>query len=520
MNMIQNPVIPGFHPDPSICRVNDIYYLVTSSFEYFPGVPLFTSKNLKDWTLIGHCLTRNSQLPLNGCQNSEGIYAPTIRYHDGYFFMVTTNVSGGGNFIVHTQNPSGEWSEPAWVRQGGIDPSLLFVDDKTYFISNGDCKGNSGIYLCEINPFTGEMLTESTLISTGCGGKYPEAPHLYYINHEFYLMLAEGGTEYGHMVTMQKSTSPWGPFTPCPYNPILTNRNLPNGSDIIACTGHADLIDDIRGNWWMVALGVRTICTEGKNVLLHNLGRETYLTPVTWKNGYPMAGNNGVLQMNIPTSLPESIALEDTVKNPILSEEFSSDNWNLEFTHIRNPHLENYFLNSKDRCLVLKGCDSLCKSCVSPTFLGVRQNSFFQVAKVTISGIPENENSLAGLSVYYTNEHHYDFGITLRNGVRCLVLRRQIYDLIADTAIIPLPWETVDLQIESDKENYYFFYFTPSHEKIFLGQGTTAALCTEITRHMTFTGTFFGMFAEHMTASFQNFIRQALNIQAPKNREN
>ena len=139
---------------------------------------------------------------------------------------------------------------------------------------------------------------------------------------------------------------------------------------------------------------------------------------------------------------------------------------------------------------------------------------------MTISGIPENENSLAGLSVYYTNEHHYDFGITLRNGIRCLVLRRQIYDLIADTAIIPLPWETVDLQIESDKENYYFYYFTPSHEKIFLGQGTTAALCTEITRHMTFTGTFFGMFAEHMTASFQNFIRQTLNIQAPKNREN
>ena len=218
--------------------------------------------------------------------------------------------------------------------------------------------------------------------------------------------------------------------------------------------------------------------------------------------------------------LPSVIMMDITVKNPILFEEFSSDNWNLEFTHIRNPHLENYFLNSKDRCLVLKGCESLCKPCVSPTFLGVRQNSFFQVAKVTISGIPENENSLAGLSVYYTNEHHYDFGITLRNGIRCLVLRRQIYDLIADTAIIPLPWETVDLQIESDKENYYFYYFTPSHEKIFLGQGTTAALCTEITRHMTFTGTFFGMFAEHMTASFQNFIRQTLNIQAPKNREN
>lgn len=511
MNMIHNPVIPGFHPDPSVCRVNDTYYLVTSSFEYFPGVPIFTSKNLIDWTLIGHCLTRDSQLSLQGCQSSEGIYAPTIRYHNGYFFMVTTNVSGGGNFIVYTKNPEKEWSDPVWVRQGGIDPSLLFVNDKTYFISNGDCEGNSGIYLCEINPFTGQMLTESTLISNGCGGKYPEAPHLYYINHQFYLMLAEGGTEYGHMVTMQKSFSPFGPFTPCSYNPILSNRNLPNGSDIIACTGHADLIDDPFGNWWMVALGVRTLCTEHKSVLLHNLGRETYLAPVTWQNDNPIAGYNGILQMNIPAELPQNTDAGFTVKNPILSENFSSNHWNLEFTHIRNPKRENYFLDSKNNRLVLKGCDSLDKPCISPTFLGIRQNSFYQAAKVTISGTPDNDSNFAGLSVYYTNEHHYDLGITLRNGIRCLVLRRQIYDLTAETAIVPLPWETVDLQVESDKENYYFYYFTPSCEKIFLGKGTTAGLCTEITRRMTFTGTFFGMFAEHMTAYFQNFIRKNLN---------
>ena len=132
--LIHNPVIPGYHPDPSICRVDDTYYLVTSSFEFFPGVPIFSSHDLINWKLIGHCLTRPSQLPLKNCQVSEGIYAPTIRYHNGYFFMVTTNVSGGGNFIVHATDPKGEWSEPAWVAQGGIDPSLLFFQDKVYFV--------------------------------------------------------------------------------------------------------------------------------------------------------------------------------------------------------------------------------------------------------------------------------------------------------------------------------------------------------------------------------------------------
>lgn len=518
MQTIQNPIIPGFHPDPSICRVQDTYYLVTSSFEYFPGVPVFTSKNLIDWTLIGHCLTRKSQLPLEHCGVSEGIYAPTIRYHKGCFFMVTTNVSGGGNFIVHTQNPAGSWSEPVWIRQGGIDPSLLFHEDKVYFVSNGDCNGNSGIFLCEINPFTGEMLTESVLISRGCGGKYPEAPHLYYIQNSFYLMLAEGGTEYGHMVTIQKSNSPWGPFTPCPYNPILSNRNQHNSSDTISCTGHGDLVDDENGNWWMVALGVRTICTENKNLLLHNLGRETFLAPVTWKDGFPIVGNNGLLEMNIPASLPgkasaaplSAISATKNVKYPLLTETFTSAHWNLEFTQIRNPLSEQYVLNPSEKKLTLKGGGSLCTPGISPAFLGVRQTAFCQQACVTISGVPKEQNSMAGLSVYYTNEHHYDIGIALRNNQRCLVLRRQIFDLISETAIVPAPEGAIRLMIKADRENYSFYYFTEEGTQILLGTGTTAALCTEITRFMTFTGTFFGMFSEYMDADFQNFCRETL----------
>ena len=188
----QNPVIPGFHPDPSICRVGDDYYLVTSSFQYFPGVPLFHSRDLAHWEQIGHCLTRQSQLPLHDANSTEGIYAPTIRYHEGTFYMTTTNVSDKGNFIVYATNPYGEWSEPVWLEQGGIDPSLYFEDGKCYLVSNP----SDGIYLCEINPKTGEQLTESRCIWNGTGGRYPEGPHIYKKDGWYYLLISEGGTEY------------------------------------------------------------------------------------------------------------------------------------------------------------------------------------------------------------------------------------------------------------------------------------------------------------------------------------
>ena len=142
MQKYRNPVITGFNPDPSICRVGDDFYLVTSSFEYFPGVPVYHSRNLADWECIGHCLTQTMQLKLKNSWNSGGIYAPTIRYHNGRFYMVTTNVSDKGNMIVHTDDLMGDWSEPVWVEQGGIDPSLLFADGKTYFVSNSDEKGS------------------------------------------------------------------------------------------------------------------------------------------------------------------------------------------------------------------------------------------------------------------------------------------------------------------------------------------------------------------------------------------
>src|SRR5690606_852005 len=270
-----------FYPDPSICRVGDDFYLVASSFEYFPGVPIFHSRDLVHYRQIGHCLHRASQLALTGAAASGGIYAPTLRYHRGLFMMTTTNVSSGGNFIVTATAPEGPWSDPIWVAQDGIDPSLFFDRDGTaiYTTSSG------GALQSRIDAATGALLSEPKVVWQGTGGQYPEAPHLYLREGWYYLLLSEGGTEYGHMVTMARSRSPWGPFEASPQNPLLTHRSWRSP---IQAVGHADLVDTASGRWFAVCLGVRP---NGYPPAYH-LGRETFLAPVRWgDDGFPVIGD-------------------------------------------------------------------------------------------------------------------------------------------------------------------------------------------------------------------------------------
>ena len=282
----RNPVIPGFHPDPSVVRVGDDFYLVTSSFEFFPGVPIFTSRDLVHWRQLGHVLTRESQLPLQKARPSGGIYAPTLRYHDGTFYMITTNVDGGGNFLVTAKDPAGPWSEPVWLPDfGGIDPSLFFDDDGTVYLTgqgSGSPGQPRGIYQTTLDVKTGKLLGPLRLVWDRTGTRYPEGPHLYKIRGRYYLMIAEGGTEYGHMVTIARSDSPWGPFEACPRNPILTHRQTENDMPVQG-TGHADLVEAADGSWWMVFLAFRPV-----SGYWHHLGRETFLAPVTWDaDGWP-----------------------------------------------------------------------------------------------------------------------------------------------------------------------------------------------------------------------------------------
>ena len=277
----ENPVLPGMHPDPTICRVGRDFYLACSSFEYFPGVPIFHSRDLVGWRQIGHALTRKSQLDLSGVRSSDGIYAPTLRHHDGTFYLVTTLV-GRGNFLVTAKHPRGPWSDPCWLDSDGIDPSLAFLDDRVYYTRNGPGADpdHPFVYQAELAWSGGvpSLARKPRVIWSGTGGIWPEAPHLYRRGRWFYLLTAEGGTSYGHSVVVARSGRPYGPFVPSPHGPLLTHRDRPRHA--IQATGHADLVELDDGSTWAVLLGIRP--TAGRN---HHLGRETFLAPVTWGTG-------------------------------------------------------------------------------------------------------------------------------------------------------------------------------------------------------------------------------------------
>jgi len=504
----QNPIIPGYNPDPSICRVGDDFYLVTSSFEFFPGVPVYHSKNLINWEMIGHCLIRDSQLPLENCPASAGIYAPTIRWHDGVFFMTTTNVSAGGNFIVHAEDPRGPWSEPAWVKQGGIDPSLFWDDDGVcWFTSNGSAdEETSGIFLCKIDPFTGEMLTPSLRISEGCGGKHPEAPHIYKKDGWYYLMLAEGGTEYGHTETMQRSRSITGPYAPCPHNPILSHVGActdPN-SNAIQATGHADLVEDGNGNWWLVCLAIRPLMP----LLLHNLGRESFLAPVIWNNeGWPVVGNHGRISLEMEGPLPGPVPV------PIshdFADDFTGETLNPAWTFVRNPHRENYAL--RNGSMTLTGTDTtLSRDGGAPTMMGIRQTAFRMDATAALTGVLR-PGCKAGLTAYYNHSAHDDIYLTCDHEGYSICLRKRIGDM---ETITSRPLSSCDgsirLKIETNRKEYAFFYEENGCWNE-LGRCLTAYLCTETTCTMTFTGTFLGIFCENGSADFHSFTLRLSNI--------
>ena len=519
MTIYQNPIISGYNPDPSICRAGEDYYLVNSSFEFFPGVPVYHSRNLVNWEMIGHCLTTEAQLPLEKVRPSGGIYAPTIRFHEGTFFMTTTNITAGGNFIVHSKSAAGPWSEPAWVKQGGIDPSLLFDDDgKVYFTSTGSDGDRQCILICEVDPFTGEQKTESRVLSYGCGGKCPEGPHLYKINGMYYLMLAEGGTEYGHRETMQRADNPYGPFVPCPHNPILSNQDAQN--DEISCTGHADLVEDGNGNWWLVCLAVRT-CGEGRyHVMLHNLGRETFLAPVVWtQDGWPVVGDHGRIALMMEGPLPG--AVEPVCRD--FADDFSRETFAPQYNFLRNPVPEHYRRLTQQKRLRLLGSAATLDEQGSPTWVGVRQKDFWTETTVRLYPMWDGTEAAAqdrqpcscapvgpraGLTAYYNNDYHYDLYVTRAEGKSYVCLAKHIHDLCAVTArqeIVLTPEQGIGLRIRTDRMRYYFDYCRPGEEWKMLGSGLAAGLCTEGTWTMTFTGTYLAMFSENMTAEFADF---------------
>lgn len=486
--LFTNPIIPGFHPDPSICRVGEDYFLVTSSFEYFPGVPLFHSRDLAHWRQIGHVLTRDSQLPLADAWISGGIYAPTIRHHGGIFTMTTTNTSHGGNFIVHTHDPFGEWSDPVWVAQDGIDPSLFFDDDGTvYFTSSGRAPDHPHLAIIQstIDIATGRILEPTRTIWDGTGGQGPEAPHLFKIGGVYYLMIAEGGTEYGHMETMARSASPWGPWEPCPRNPILSHRSLAHP---IQVTGHADLVQTPAGDWFLVCLGVRP---RGYHSV-HVLGREAFLAPIAWDaEGWPVVGNAGRIELEMES---DRLPAPHPWPAPPVRDDFDSPRLAFVWNHIRNPRRENYALDECPGWLTLRGSGQDLDNMKWPTFLGRRQCHWRCTVTALLDFAPEADGEEAGLTVFQNYDHHYEIAVVRRDGQRRLIARRRIGRLCAVTSDEPLADGPVRLRIAAGEQFYRLMAVSPDETDFrMLDEGETRYLSTEVGGR--FTGVYFGLYA-------------------------
>lgn len=491
-----NPIISGFNPDPGICCVGENFYLVTSTFEFFPGVPIYHSKNLVNWELINYCLSTDIQLPLHRAKASGGIYAPTLRYHNGTFFMVTTNVSAGGNLIVHTTDIHGKWSDPVWLEQGGIDPSLFWDDNGTcYFVSTiSEGENGNGIFLCEINPFTGEMLSPSRRISKGCGGRFAEAPHIYKKDGWYYLMLAEGGTEYGHMETMQRAREIYGPYEKCPRNPILSHRDHPS---TLQATGHADLVEDENGNWWAVCLAIRTL----PSTKLHHLGRETCLAPVVWdEDGWPIVGNCGKIAFEMDAPLPGPAP---TPVSHDFEDRFDSETLNPHWNFVRNPNRACYRLQ-KGRITLIGAEDSLSTLNGHPTMIALRQQEFSMEAVARLDGVLK-DGTRAGISAFYNSDYHYDILLSKEGAETFVSLRKRVADIDVTVARHRIDLAgAIDLKIESCAE-WYVFSYENNGTRAELGRGKTALLCSEGTHPTSFTGTFFGVFCEAGEVSATHF---------------
>lgn len=496
----QNPIVPGYFPDPSITTDGKKFYLVNSTFQYFPGVTLFESENLIDWKMIGHVLTRESQLPLEHAYRSGGIYAPTIRYNNGRFYMITTNISDGGNFLVYTDDIYGEWSEPVWVHQQGIDPSLLFADDTCYFIGNGtDENGKNGIFVNEIVPETGEPKTEPVCVWHGTGGRFIEGPHLYKINNYYYLMCAEGGTEYGHMEVYARGTSPYGPFESYAGNPFLTNRNM--GASEIQGVGHADLVQDPQGNWWLVHLAFRQIELYQQ---FHMTGRETYLVPVTFdEDGWFSAGaheegrTEGIVLSEMETDrLPEinqQVDFHYTFANTEIGKEWS---------YMRRPLTENIIYDAAAEKVTMKGTDaSINDAFGAPAFLAIRQRQYNGKTSVKIS----LKEGIAGLAVYMDENYHYDMFLRKTDKGTELVKRFVIGPAKAEDQIIPMGDVSEAYVAVGIGRKEYTFSAVIDGKEIDMGRAINWPLSTESAGG--FVGILFALFAEPASeAVFSDFV--------------
>ena len=481
--VFKNPILAGGYPDPSICKVGDAFYLVNSSFEYFPGLPIHKSTDLINWELIGHGLHRESQasstVNLVDVQSNGGIHAPTIRYNKGVYYIISTNVYYDAennktdmvNFIITANNPAGPWSDPIHIEGApGIDPDLFFDDNgRVWYVGNQapenpSFDGEGEIWLQEIDLNGYRLIGERYLLWRGaCGGVWAEGPHMYKKDGKYYLIIAEGGTSFNHAVMVAMSEKIEGPYISNPRNPILTSRHL-SYDNWVNSTGHGDIVELDDGRYYMVILGIRNEINRSSN-----MGRETFIAPLSWeREPFEWKENKDLWPVVSPISGKvekenEVIFTNSTQINSYnFRDDFNSKTLGLKWNFRRLP-LENiYSLDKREGFLRIFSNQNIIKERHRAALMGFKQNQTNFEYFTSMNFNPENNKSEAGISIFQKDDNYLNFTVVKKDGN--FFIKVSAYNnnklIRKDEQLIPDYKGKIKLKISSEEGEYKLFYST------------------------------------------------------------
>jgi len=516
-----NPILSGFFPDPSVVRKGNDFYMVHSTFSFFPGIPIFHSTDLVNWRQIGHVLDRPSQLMVTDHGVSRGIFAPEITYnpHNDMFYVATTFVDGGGNFIVTAKDPAGPWSDPIWIPEvPGIDPAVFFDDDgRAYVLNNQDpdypplYEGHKAIGIQEFDVVNQRMIGPRR-IARDAGHDitekpiWLEAPQVFRLHGFYYMIAAEGGTSINHSAVVFRSKNIWGPWETFEGNPILTQRHLdPNRPNPVTNAGHSNLVQDAAGNWWVIFLGCRPYTPQNH----FNIGRETFLMPVRWtEDKWPVVleGEETVpLIQNLPQGVVDRQHEEGFMKRGNFSfvENFDSDELPMEWFFLRTPLEKWHELNAPEGGIWIQARPYNLRERNQPSFIGTRQRHHTMAVETRMHYMPETETDLAGLVLFQNEAHHITLGVTKRAGENTVILQKSERMEDGSVSKIEIAHQTlprrfrgeIDLKAEMDQGKLSFSYRLGGRGNWTLLQDAVDARYLSTAEAQGFIGTIIALYA-------------------------
>ena len=522
---VTNPILSGFYPDPSIVKVNNDYYLVNSTFAYFPGIPVFHSKDLKNWEQVGNVIDRPTQMDFMGDRVTRGLFAPAINYHKGVYYITCTQIDKKGNFVMTAKNPAGPWSDPTWLPQvRGIDPSLFFDEEKAYIVYNGDAPENKSLYsghrtirMYEFDAAALKVTGENHILINGGVdiSKKPvwiEGPHIMKVGNWYYLYAAEGGTSVNHSEVVFRSRNVGGPFVPYEKNPILTQRDLPaDRKNPITSAGHAEFVTGPDGRTYAVFLAVRPY--EGN---YYNTGRETFLAPVSWKDEWPVINPDlKDISYNFTLPYPEiKLANQKSLSGNFGYQTNFANGLDASYLFLRT-YEPGWLTTSKANGLTMLLRPETCMGKGHASFVGKRQQHIACQAVTTLSFNAEKSNEKAGL-LAFQDEHHFYFACRSTDSAGRAVVQlfkslpaTEKMELLAEKTL-QSPVSDLKLRIRADGANYGFDYAEGKQDwRVLKDQVDGKFLSTEVAGG--FIGNLFALYGtsngipSKSKATFRNF---------------